>query len=402
MHILQVSNLYPPYWIGGYEQIAEWVARGLRERGHVVDVLTGRGAAFEGRPQIHGELDLDLAALTRMNAGDGIRFPRGLAAGLRHHVFSRGNLAASLRAIDRFRPDLVSFWNPAFISYAPLVAARHRGVPAVVHLSDAAANVFRNPHPPAFPAVLRGLARAAVDGLLRWARPVQFVVPSAFLKERVVAEGIPAQRIEVLRWPVEPAVGGADAPLRSGTPSRLLFVGALIPEKGPDVAIEALRQASLSCRDLSLTLVGEGPRHYVASLRHAAEGLPVRFAGRLERPAVIEAYCAHDVLVFPSVWEEPFAVVPLEAMALGLAVIATATGGTPEVIVDGSTGLLVPPRSAGSLAEAILRLASRPDLTRSIAARGQAWVRESQDFGRFMERLSALYSRATSAPGRAA
>jgi len=49
VRILLVSNFYPPYWVGGYEQIASWVAEGLRERGHRVLVLTGRGPALDGR-----------------------------------------------------------------------------------------------------------------------------------------------------------------------------------------------------------------------------------------------------------------------------------------------------------------------------------------------------------------
>jgi glycosyltransferase involved in cell wall biosynthesis len=402
MRILQVSNLYPPYWIGGYEQIAAWVATGLRERGHLVEVLTGRGAAFEGRPEIHGELDLDLAAIIAMSAGDGIRFPAGLGDSLSRHVFSRANLAASLRAIDRFGPDLVSFWNPAFISFAPLVAARRRGVPAVVHLSDAAANVFRNPHPPSVPRALRGVARAAVDALLRWSRPARFIVPSAFLKARVVGEGIPADRLDVLYWPVEPAVGRIAEPRSRGGAPRLLFVGALIPEKGPGVLIEALRRVASQRRDVSLTLVGEGPREYVASLRRAAEGLPVRFAGRLARPAVIDAYRSHHVLVFPSTWDEPFAVVPLEAMSAGLTVIATSTGGTPEAIVDGDTGLLVPPADPAALAHAILRILGDTELAHALAARGRAWARGRRGFDAFMERLAVVYAESAVPGARAA
>jgi glycosyltransferase involved in cell wall biosynthesis len=402
MRILQISNLYPPYWIGGYEQIAEWVAGGLRERGHVVDVLTGRGAAFEGRPEIHGELDLDLAAVTEMSAGEGIRFPTGLSYGLRRHVFSPANLGAALRAIDRLSPDLVSFWNPAFISFAPLLAARRRRIPAVVHLSDVAANVFRNPHPPAFPRPFRAFARSAVDALLRWARPDRFVVPSVFLKERAFGEGIPKSRTEVLPWPVEPAVGRTQAPARDGAVSRLLFVGAVIPEKGPDVLIEALRQATTSRPGVSLTLVGEGPAGYVASLHRAAVGLPVRFSGRLDRSAVIDAYRSHDVLTFPSTWEEPYAVVPLEAMSMGLAVIATRTGGTPEAVRDGDTGLLVPSGDPRALAQAILRLAADPAFARALAARGRAWASGSQGFDPFMDRLTVLYTNLTPAASRAA
>jgi glycosyltransferase involved in cell wall biosynthesis len=180
-------------------------------------------------------------------------------------------------------------------------------------------------------------------------------------------------------------------------------VGALIPEKGPEVLMEAFRRVASARKDLSLTLVGEGPKEYVASLRRAAEGLPVRFAGRLARPAVIDAYLSHHVLVFPSTWEEPFAVVPLEAMSAGLTVIATATGGTPEAVVDGDTGLLVPPGDPAALADAILRVLGDTELARALAARGRAWARGSRGFDAFMDRLAVVYAEsAAPAAARAA
>ena len=390
MKVLLVSNFYPPYWVGGYEQIAAWIACGLRERGHEVLVLTGRGPAFDGR-EVRGELDLDLVHVREAYFRTGIVQGNGLGEAIRRHVFSPANFAACRRTLLSFRPDLVSFWNPAFITFSPLLAARVTGVPAVAHVSDTVANVFRNPHPPAFPERARGAARVVVDLLLRLSRPARFVVPSAFLREKLVRrESLPPSRVDVLHWPVEPTVSRREAAAREGV-RRLLFVGTLIPEKGPRVLLAALRDAVREAPDLSLTLVGEGPEAYVASLREAAKGLPVSFRGRLDRSEVIAAYEAHDALVFPSIWEEPFAVVPLEAMAMGLAVVATRAGGTPEAVVHERTGLLVPPDDPLALRHAILRLAADPALARSLAAEGQRWARRGQAFPAFMDRLDALY-----------
>ena len=99
MRILLVSNLFPPYVVGGYEQMAGWVAEGLRARGHAVQVLTGRGALFAGRPEITPTLDLDLAAVCDAHFGDGIAFGGNLAASVRRHVFSLRNLGAARRAL---------------------------------------------------------------------------------------------------------------------------------------------------------------------------------------------------------------------------------------------------------------------------------------------------------------
>lgn len=402
MKILQVSNFYPPYWVGGYEQIAEWVAVGLRERGHQVDVLTGGGPAFAGRPEIHGDLDLPLGDLWGTYFSKGMVFDDGVRGQIRRHVFSRPNFAAARRLIRVLRPDLVSFWNPAFVSFSPLLAARLQGVPAVVHLSDTAANVFRNPHPPLSGALLRPAARMAVDVLLKAVRPAEFVVPSEFLKRKFVgSEGLTACRTAVLHWPVEPTVSRTAPVGRAGTRfSRLLFVGTLIPEKGPDVLLAAFAAAHRERPDLSLTLVGGGPEGYVDSLRRMADGLPVQFTGRLDRAEVTRVYGEHDVLVFPSVWDEPYAVVPPEAMAMGLAVIGTTAGGTPEAVEDERTGLLVPPGDAGALARAILRLAAAPDVAARLAAAGQQWARDGHAFPRFIERVEQLYARVAAAATR--
>ena len=393
MRVLLVSNLYPPYWIGGYEQIAQWVAHGLSDLGHDVHVLTGRGPALEGKPGVTTGLDLDQPALLEMHRKDGIAYPRGLVEGVNRHVLSTANFRASRAAIAAFRPDLLSFWNASFVTFSPLLAARLAGVPAVAHLSDVAANPFRNPRPPAFPAPVRAAARWSVDRLLRLARPVRFVVPSRFLRDRLVeTEGLPAGRVDVLHWPVEPSISrAAPEPARAGPARRFLFVGSLVPEKGPQVLLAAFREALRERPDLSLSFAGEGPRAYVAELRATAAGMPVRFLGRLDRAAVTRAYREHDAVVLPSIWDEPFAVVPLEAMALGLPVIAAASGGTPEAVEDGRTGLLVPPRDPGALGAAMLRLAADPLRTASLARSGQAWARGTLAFPLFMDRLERLY-----------
>jgi glycogen synthase len=394
MRVLLVSNLYPPYAVGGYERLAAWTSEGLRERGHVVHVLTGDGPALRDRPELHPRLDLDLPALCDAHFGAGIAFGGGLAEGVRRHVFSARNYRAARRAIRDVRPDLVSFWNPAFITLAPLLAARRERVPAVIHLSDTAFNPFRNPHPPALPAPFRPLARRTVDGLIRMAGVRRTVVPSLFLRDKLVrAEGLPAECISVLPWPVPPgaaAVAGAphDGPR---APTRLLFVGSLAPEKGTRVLIDAFRRAYERRPNLTLTMVGEAGQGDVRPLRDAAADLPVAFRGRLEHADVLREYARHDVLVFPSVWDEPFAIVPLEAAAIGLAVVATTAGGTPEAFAHDRTALLVPPGDPVALGDAVLALAGDPALFARLAASGREYVRRAHAFPDFLSRLEALY-----------
>jgi glycosyltransferase involved in cell wall biosynthesis len=367
-----------------------------------VHVLTGDGPALRGRPDLHPALDLDLAALCDAHFGAGIAFGGGLAEGVRRHVFSARNYRAARRTIRDARPDLVSVWNPAFVTLAPLLAARRERVPAVIHLSDTAFNPFRNPHPPAFPRLFRPLARRAVDGLIKMAGVRRAVVPSLFLRDKLVrTEGLPAEAISVMPWPVPPGAESAGGARDDGprTPTRLLFVGSLAPEKGTRVLIDAFRRAHERRPGLTLTMVGDAGRIDVRPLRDAAAGLPVAFRGRLEHADVLREYAQHDVLVFPSVWDEPFAIVPLEAAAMGLAVVATTAGGTPEAFAHDLTALLVPPGDPGVLADAVLALAADPALFARLAAAGRDHVRSAHALPDFLSRLEGLYEECRRAGG---
>jgi glycogen(starch) synthase len=402
MKVLLVSNLFPPYWLGGYELMAGWVADGLRQRGHAVTVLTGRGPAFADVSDVRPALDLDLPVLCDAHRGEGIAFARGFSEDWQQHVRNRRNEEACRAAIEDLRPDLVSFWNPAFITFSPLLAARRARVPAVVHLSDVVANPFRNRHPPAIGWGRRRVARWSVDRTLRRADARAFVVPSTFLGAKLVAEeALPARRVSVLPWPAPPAFAEARSPVRTtARASRLLFVGSLASEKGTEVLLRAFREAHALEPELQLTLIGDAGRKQVETLRALASGLPVDFRGRREHAQVAAAYDDHDILVFPSVWDEPFAIVPLEAMAMGLAVVASASGGTPEAVRHEKTGLVVPPGDVAALREALLRLVRDPALARALGHAGEARVHEAHSFPAFLDRLLELYEQARSPQGR--
>jgi glycosyltransferase involved in cell wall biosynthesis len=199
----------------------------------------------------------------------------------------------------------------------------------------------------------------------------------------------------VLHWPAPPAFLEAPLPVRSlARASRLLFVGSLAAEKGAPVLLEAFRRAHAEEPELTLTVVGEAGQGALERLRALAEGLPVTFRGRLERADVMAAYRDHDILVFPSIWSEPFAIVPLEAMAMGMAVVASTAGGTPEAVQHEKTGLLVPPGDVARLSESLLRLTRDPALARALGHAGAERVRQQHAFATFLDRLVDVYEQA--------
>ncbi len=170
----------------------------------------------------------------------------------------------------------------------------------------------------------------------------------------------------------------------------LAAIGALEERKGHDVLLDAL--ACLRDPRLTLLVAGDGSRLEALRARVGALGLgsAVRFLGRLDDVAPVLA--AADVLVMPS-RQEGLGVAALEAMAAGLPVIASRVGGLPEAVVDGDTGLLVPPENAPALADAIVRLADDRPRARALGAAGAARVQARFSMAAMAEGTLAVYRR---------
>jgi glycosyltransferase involved in cell wall biosynthesis len=149
--------------------------------------------------------------------------------------------------------------------------------------------------------------------------------------------------------------------------------------------------------DLHLDVCGTGTPGFLEWLQRIVEeegvAAQITFRGFVARSAVRDLCHSHDVLVFPSQWDEPFAAVPVEAMSTGMAIVATTAGGTPEAITDGETGLLVPPADSAAMAEAVRRLAEDRPLRLRLGRTAAAAARERFSFERYIERLEACYGR---------
>jgi D-inositol-3-phosphate glycosyltransferase len=167
---------------------------------------------------------------------------------------------------------------------------------------------------------------------------------------------------------------------------RILSVGRLVPRKGVDLVIRALPHlAAAGCDDVELLIVGGGADlgqldsdPEIRRLMALAAELGVRdqvtllgHVPRSEMPALLRS--ADAVVCAP--WYEPFGIVPLEAMACGVPVVAAAVGGLRDTVVDGSTGIHVPPRDPEAIAAALARLLGDPALRDELGTAGQRRVR---------------------------
>jgi glycosyltransferase involved in cell wall biosynthesis len=160
-------------------------------------------------------------------------------------------------------------------------------------------------------------------------------------------------------------------------------------------AIEALDRLNREQKadQLHLTIAGSGHPAYEESLRASVESRHlqkhVTFSGPVpsdEMPAFLQGF---DVLLFPSIYQEPLARMTQEAMAAGLLVIGTTTGGTKELLVDGQNGLTFEPEDATQLASQIALVTANPVLRDELVAAGRQIVREHFTQERMMDQIEA-------------
>jgi glycosyltransferase involved in cell wall biosynthesis len=215
----------------------------------------------------------------------------------------------------------------------------------------------------------RALARSRVPVVLhhhhlypRWARleaaiarrADAVVTVSEHSRAALVAAGVPAERVHVVRE------GVAAAPPTDGWPEawtgglRLLHLGRLEPRKRPDLAIDTLAVLRREGVDASLVLAGEGPQDELAA---RAAGQPVRFLGRVSEADKWRLYDSADVLLFGSTLEG-FGLVVAEAQSRGVPVVAAAGTATAEALDPGRSGLLAAPEPA-AFAGAVREVAGR-------------------------------------------
>ncbi|MCA9957687.1 MAG: glycosyltransferase family 4 protein, partial [Anaerolineales bacterium] len=147
---------------------------------------------------------------------------------------------------------------------------------------------------------------------------------------------------------------------------------------------------------LKLTILGSGAPAYEAYLRQQAQELGVidliEFRGFVPREQMPAILAAHDVLVFPSIWAEPLARMVQEAMACGLVVIGTDTGGTPEILYDGENGLVFPADDAQTLAAKMNLLLQDRSLPLTLAQAARRTVEARFTLERMVDELEAYFA----------
>lgn len=293
------------------------------------------------------------------------------ATGLKYRFLAR-DLETLRDELRRSRPDVVHVqsggYPGAYSGLAAAVAAKAVGARVIFMANNVARDRsgFRRRFDRSWDERVAGAVDVWVTGSAHAASALESVLDLAPGSVRRIPNGVPQRPVRVAR---EAALAAAGA-----DPARftVIEVANLEPRKGQEVLLRACSRVRDGGGQVpQVVLEGDGPdaarlRELAASLGLASD---VVFPGRLDDIASLMA--AADVLVLPSTADEDFPLVTLEAMSLGIPVIASAFAGIPEQIEDGRDGLLVPPGDDAAIAAALKRLMGDPDERSRLAEAGR-------------------------------
>lgn len=418
MKILVLSNLYPPYYIGGYEVRCADVVENLRNRGHDITVITsqyGRDQASQVNisnldpqgPKVFRVLsfrwftDADLRTLYDLELQDHTHFRQ---------------------LVKQFRPEVIYIWNCSGLSKALLIHAQSYRLPVVYHFEDDwfleeytkdpwlhystgqhPLTILRTaftvshasaPHASTSPPTSQhaapqssGVLRCFPKGLIyrilgRWMSrrlPLGFAeiyfraacFVSHFRKQQYIDAGLPVQEAVVIHGGIDTQrFPGVCAPRKPEKCLKILCVSQLYKGKGIHTVIDALLSViQRGFSNVTLTIAGSEENGNVYTdflyekLNVSAElKKAVRFIGKVSYEQMPALYQEHDIFISASIIPEGFPLTVVEAMASGLVTFSTGTGGAQEIIQDGKNGVLFSSGDPHSLADQLERVFQNRDL----------------------------------------
>lgn len=322
-----------PDWRGGQHQILLTV-RGLRHLGHDAQLLTRANSLLAQRASAE-----NIPAHT---------FPAS---------FPRVQALLCLKEIlHQQQFDIVHAHDPHALTAAWLARAHHR-------TALAASRRVAYPLTHSWP------------GLARYRAAHRIIAVSKFVAASVISSGIDSERVAVVYdgaeipppFKTEDRASARCAWKSSSSTALIGCVGYLLPEKGQEFLLRAMKEVVSVFPDCKLILAGDGPMrsHLQALAKNRALEHHVIFAGFISDTESI--YRALDVFVFPSL-AEPLGSSLLAAMAHGLPVVAIASGGVPEIVENGRNGMLADAPDASQLARAICELLTHPEMAARLGA----------------------------------
>lgn len=396
MRILFISNFYPPYELGGYEQWCAEVALRLVARGHEIEVLTSdykfRSKLSNDSPRVSRVLHLQSDPSYYHPASFFVKRP----------FQERHNIRILRQTIDRFHPDLIMVWGMWNLSkFLPYWAEKWMLGRVTYFISnywpkdvDPHTAYWNLPTRQAsFKKVKDVLRKFALGAMKAENYPPRLQLENAvccsqYVRDTLVKSGDLPERSGVIFGGIETEefvryskLNGKDHG-KSPKPLKCVYFGRLIHDKGVHTAIEAiglLKRQGLS-ENIQLTIIGSGHPAYEEYLQKLVDELgikeQVKFIKKVHRNDIPKMLSNFHVFLFTSIWAEPMARSVMEAMASGLLVIGTEVGGQAEMLFSGVNSLTFAPGDSSALAEQIATVSKDWSLGIQLAHAGQVLVME--------------------------
>jgi glycosyltransferase involved in cell wall biosynthesis len=392
MNICLVSQEYPPETARGGIGTQTWnKARALARLGHNVHVLSC--AAGPG-PDLRTETDAGVT-IHRMQP-PGIEFPV-----YKTPTYWLGYTWSVLRQLHRLMRTtafhVIDFPEYGAEGFAYLLdRTPWNGVPVVVQFHGSLAMFVEHIGWPEkeseFHRVgtwMEGIAIKRADALMACSASIADFTAGYY--------DLPRSMIDVIHCGVDAEAFRPLSGKRADRRPTVLFVGNIAANKGVLTVCEAVLRIRSKYRDVRLQILGEGDKDLVREMQSRARNemaeANIEVHGFIGRDRLPEFYQNADVFCSPSQYEA-FGIVYIEAMACGCPVIASATGGTPEAVVDGHTGILVPPDDAGALEAALDRILGSAPLARHMGEAGRQRVEDYFAMDKYIRRVLAVYQKA--------
>lgn len=285
-------------------------------------------------------------------------------------------------ATECYRSDRLGVYSPFLIQRIQKIAAKRR--PQVVHAHTGKAHSFSVN---AFLGKLPIVVTRRVDFPVKtnWfsrrkyqAKRVRFIAISTAIAEVLRAGGVSGSRITKVPSGVDlnRVSGGEGSALRAEWLGKdkgplIGFVGALVDHKAPWILAEAAPLIRKELPGARVVLIGDGEERPRLERLAAANPNAIKIVGW--RTDIADCYAALDLFVMPSKLEG-LCTALIDALAVGVPAIASHAGGMPDVVIDGKTGLLVPPERPEALSDAVVRLWNSPELRERFVTEGRKHV----------------------------
>ena len=385
MKILVLTNAYPPYITGGYEIACYDNVQRLRSKGHDVHVLTSTYRKFENSPldsdkKVYRKLMLE-AKFYQFHP-----FPLLKYKSLRQVVAKYRDSIIFKYSLNQIKPDIVFFWNMGLISFF-LIDIAEKSLPTAYYLSDSWLS-----YPPLYveykecdglkqeesPVKLkRFLSKITRPRKIYISLPKNVIFCSNALKQLYYEFGYSFRNPSIIYHGIDPLIFHPIVDkVKTDNTVKLLFCGRISKFKGIETVIYAIWKLinRYNINNISLNIVGDGQKEYIKYLKNKVNKLSlsafIHWISKAERNNMPEIYCSHDILIFPSIWQEPFSITILEAMSCGIPIIGTLTGGSKEILVDNENSLVFKEGNSNQLTNKIKLLIENKDLRKKIIKKG--------------------------------